>query len=283
MPRAIVTILTLMFALVSAGVTAEAHTLRLEDGRYVTLTELVRDLLDARVIFIGESHDNLSHHRAQLEIIQALRKAGVEPVIGLEMFRADSQETLDGWSSGKISPGKFKAVFNENWKWWDKYRAIFDYARKYRIPMVGLNLSREITGKVAREGFLSLSENEVKKLPVVQCFVDDAYRDYMRRTLQMHNLEGNDFEYFCEAQLLWDKVMAKHISDYLAANPNRKIVVLAGSGHAWKHGIPEQLKNNGEIGWRVILPEVPGQIQRDSVTFENADYLLLGVREGAFH
>jgi len=148
--------------------------------------------------------------------------------------------------------------------------------------MVGLNLSRNIVGKVAREGFHSLSEKEMKELPVVQCIIDDAYRDFIRLA-HGKDLQGANFENFCEAQLLWDKIMAKNISDYLAANPGKKLVVLAGTGHAWKHGIPEQLKNNGEIGWRVILPEVPGQIQQGSVTFKDADYMLLGVETGSFH
>jgi len=270
--------ITLLFGVIAA----DAHTLSLEDGKYVTLAKLVEDLKDARVIFIGESHSNLHHHQAQLEVIHQLRSDGVDLAIGLEMFRADSQDTLDRWIKGNIDFEKFMAVYNDNWKWWDKYSIIFNYARESRIPMVGLNLSRKIVGKVAREGFHSLSEKEMKELPVVRCIIDDAYRDVIRRA-HGNDLQGARFENFCEAQLLWDKIMAKNISDYLADNPGKKLVVLAGTGHAWKHGIPEQLKINGEIGWRVILPEIPGQIQQGSVTFKDADYMLLGVETGAFH
>jgi len=282
MQRSYATIITMLMLLVFGSVAADAHILRLEDGKNVTLAKLVEDLKDARVIFIGERHSNLHHHQAQLEVIKLLRSKGVDLAIGLEMFRADSQDTLDRWTKGNIDFKKFMAVYHDNWKWWDKYSIIFNYAQESRIPMVGLNLSRKIVGKVAREGFHSLSEKEMKELPVVQCIIDDAYRDFILRA-HGKDMKGDLFENFCEAQLLWDKIMAKNISDYLAANPDKKLVVLAGTGHAWKHGIPEQLKNNGEIGWRVILPEVPGQIQKGSVTFKDADYMLLGVETGAFH
>jgi uncharacterized iron-regulated protein len=277
-------IVTLIITFLSGSGVAGAHTLRLEDGNYVTLKELVEDLKEARVIFIGESHGNLHHHQAQLEVIRSLHLAGSDLAIGLEMFRADSQDALDRWIKGGISFMEFMAVYRDNWKWWNKYSTIFNYARESMIPMVGLNLSRKIIGKVAREGIESLSKKEMDKLPVVQCIVDDKYRDFIRRAIGRHDLEGTDFEKFCEAQLLWDKVMARNLNVYMADNPSKKIVVLAGSGHSWKHGIPEQLKSNhGLISWRVILPEIPGQIQRNSVTFKDTDFLLLGLESGPFH
>ncbi|MFO7606380.1 MAG: ChaN family lipoprotein [Desulfurivibrionaceae bacterium] len=271
-----------ILALLLTG-SAEAHTLRLVDGENVSLTALVKDLRQARVIFIGESHDSLAHHRAQLEIIRALREEGEELAIGLEMFRSDSQEALDRWVAGEIGFVKFMAVYHDNWQWWDKYSLIFNYARENRVEMIGLNLSREIVAKVARNGFDSLSREEKEELPVVRCVVDDAYRTYIRRALGKHDLQGTAFDNFCEAQLLWDKVMARNLLDYLTDHPDKKVAVLAGSGHAWKYGIPAQLKAGGENNWRVILPAPPGQPGPVNVSPEDADYLLLGVEETPFH
>ncbi|MCA1766509.1 MAG: ChaN family lipoprotein [Desulfobulbaceae bacterium] len=238
-----------ILALLLAG-SAEAHTLRLADGENVSLAALVKDLRQARVVFIGESHDSLAHHRTQLEIIRALREAGEDLAIGLEMFRSDSQEALDRWVAGEIGVVKFMAVYHDNWQWWDKYSLIFNYARENRVEMIGLNLSRQIVAKVARNGFDSLSQVEKEELPVVRCVVDDAYRAYIRRALGKHDLQGTAFDNFCEAQLLWDKMMARNLLDYLADHPDKKVVVLAGSGHAWKYGIPAQLKAGGEKNWR---------------------------------
>ena len=49
-----------------------AHILRVADGATVSISELVRDLQEVRVVFIGEQHDKVSHHRAQLQVIEAL-------------------------------------------------------------------------------------------------------------------------------------------------------------------------------------------------------------------
>ena len=51
-----------------------------------------------------------------------------------------------------------------------------------------------------------------------------------------------NFTNFCEAQLVWDKAMAVHALGYVKKNPDRIMVLLAGTGHAWKKGIPERIK-----------------------------------------
>jgi hypothetical protein len=42
---------------------------------------------------------------------------------------------------------------------------------------------------------------------------------------------------------------------------------------------PKQLGQQSSFGYTVILPEVPGGIERDHVTLEDADYLILGLSE----
>lgn len=244
---------------------------------------MVGDLLQARVVFVGETHSNLHHHQAQLEIIHALRVAGADVAVGLEMFRVDSQQALDRWVAGEIGFGPFMEVYRDNWGMWNQYSAIFKYAREKNLPLIGLNLSRKIISKVAREGFDSLSEEQLQQLPVVRCVVDQAYKKFIRRSLGKHDLQGSGFENFCEAQLLWDQVMAGNLHEYLVAQPNKTVIVLAGSGHSWKYGIPAQLRKKGESRWRVILPETLGQAGKDMLTASDADYLLQGVAEGPFH
>jgi uncharacterized iron-regulated protein len=77
--------------------------------------------------------------------------------------------------------------------------------------------------------------------------------------------------------------MAQTLLDYLVRHPDSTIVVLAGSGHAWKHGIPEQERRRQGVEMRVLLPEVPGRIDPGNITSTEADYLLLGVDEAPLH
>jgi hypothetical protein len=53
------------------------------------------------------------------------------------------------------------------------------------------------------------------------------------------------------------------------------MVVLAGIGHSWKRGIPEQVARQSDYTFKVILPAVPGQVKGDTITADDADYLLL--------
>jgi len=235
------------------------------------------------VVFVGEYHDNPLHHGAQLRVIEELHKAGIDVAVGLEMFRSDSQESLDNWVAGEISLENFRMVFRENWSRWEQYSDIFIYARNKKLPMFGMNLSREIIKQVANNGFASLSEEQLAKLPVVQCIVDPVYQEFIRRALGKHRQGGASFKNFCEAQLLWDKVMAQNLKNFLTDNPGRTVIVLAGNGHAWKHGIPAQLDKLGEKAWRVLLSEASRRSDKSMLSFNDADYLLQGLSEGVFH
>ena len=60
----------------------------------------------------------------------------------------------------------------------------------------------------------------------------------------------------------------------MARNPGRTVVVLAGTGHAMRRGIPEEVSHDAAYSYKVILPEVAG-LNRSTATTADADYLLL--------
>lgn len=275
----IVRILLAMCAFSTATALAHPHILRTADQVEIPPEEMLRDLKAARVIFLGELHDHDGHHQAQLSILRALGKDSAPLAIGLEMFRKDGQKALDRWVSGTYPLGSFLKVYNDHWSMWDKYREIFEYGRREKVRMVGLNIPREITNKVVRNGFAALPERERQALGNVQCRVDPEYGEFIRRAMGGHGGHGQQYLFFCEAQLLWDTMMARHLADFLRENPRHRVVVLAGSGHAWKFGIPRQLLEQIEVPYRVVLPEVDGRVSRSQVTSEIADYLWLN--EGA--
>jgi uncharacterized iron-regulated protein len=133
-----------------------------------------------------------------------------------------------------------------------------------------------ITRKVAKSGFASLTKEELITLPPdVGCAVDKHYMEFIRRAYTMHGHGDREFFFFCQAQLLWDQVMARNLIEYLKKNPDRTIVVLTGNGHAWKRGIPEQVRLlSDKTRYRVILPVTPGHIDSRFITIDDADYLL---------
>ncbi len=247
-------------------------------AREIPLSEALADLKEKRIILVGEYHTEKNHHLAQLSVIQMLHESGVRLAIGLEMFRNDSQKSLDRWISGDVSEKEFLEVYYENWNFpWPFYSMIFEYARDQQIKMVGLNVPREITRQVAGQGFGSLNEEQKGKLSNVTCRVDKEYMEYIRRAFGAYAHGNLNFTYFCEAQLVWDTVMAINALDYLKSDPGTVMVILAGTGHARKPAVPEQIRKRSNLAYAIILPEIPGRIDPNTISSKEADYIILNL------
>jgi uncharacterized iron-regulated protein len=269
--------------LILAGATVHAggqDVLDMATGQRLGLTEILPRLLAARIVIVGEKHATEAHHLAQMRVIQALHQAGARVAVGLEMFPRDRQAELNRWVAGRMSPEAFETVFKDNWGFpWRPYRIVFDYVRAESIPLIALNIPREITRQVARNGFQSLSEAQRGRIGNVACNVDDAYMQFIRGAYGAHAHGKMNFTYFCEAQMLWDAAMAARALDYLEADPGALVVILTGVGHARRGAIARQIAQRSAAAAVVLLPEVPGDITAETVGTADADYLLLGLEE----
>jgi uncharacterized iron-regulated protein len=257
----------------------DGGVVRLKDQATIPFDQMIGEVSKSRVIVVGETHDNQADHDLQLKIIRTLREGGLTLAVGLEMFRAENQELLDKWWRWGMSTEQFETIYRENWGLpWPLYRDIFLYSRQKRIPLVGLNVPREIVSKVAREGYGSLTEAERKKLPPgITCTTDETYRSSIRRAFTEHvQSSGRSFDHFCEAQMVWDTAMAIYALEYLGKNPDSRMVILAGSVHAWKQAIPRQIATmRPDVTVSVILPAPDGKTGQEKLTAEDADYLVL--------
>lgn len=248
-------------------------------GRELPLDEAIDQMVASRLVLVGEHHSVQSHHEAQLSVIQVLGESGKDVAIGFEMFRSNATHYLDAWVNRKLSEGEFKAIYFDNWNFpWPLYRMLFVHARDTGIPMIGLNVPRDVTRQVAKQGFKSLNEAQRGSLPMVTCEVDEAYMEFIRNAHGAHGHGGMNFTYFCEAQLVWDKAMAINAVQYLETNPGKTMVLVAGTGHVRKGGIPTRIREFSRMQHTVILPEVPGSIERGNITTDEADFLILGLQ-----
>jgi hypothetical protein len=132
----------------------------------------------------------------------------------------------------------------ERWRYdYRLYRPILRFAREHGIPVIALNLEREITEKVGDGGIESLSPEERARIPEEIDREDQAYRERVKAVFDHHpQAEDADFEHFLEVQLLWDEGMADRAARYLREHPEKSMVILAGAGHL-EHGqgIPRRL------------------------------------------
>lgn len=254
---------------------ADETVLRVNDRSFIPFSQMIQEVMGTDLLFIGELHDREDHHAAQFEVIRAIKTSGAPMAVGLEMFTARNQQELDEWVEGKMEVDRFIKLYYSYWKLpWHLYSDIFFYLREHRIPMVGLNVPRQITQKVAEEGFGSLGEEELAELPPgLACDVDERYMEYIKKMFEVHGRPEEKFVNFCEAQILWDKVMAWYLKKYTDMNPGRTVVVLTGITHALKKGIPEQATRLSTLSFKVIVPVQ--NIPLAAITEEYADYVLL--------
>lgn len=270
--------ITLLFS-ISCWAESDGGRVRLLDlnrNTELPLGQAIPELKKSRIVLVGEHHSKVAHHRAQLAVIQALKEAGLEVAIGLEMFRHESQPALDRWVAGEIDAQRFEKIYYDNWNFpWQAYRMIFEYAREHKISMIGLNVPRGITRQVSRKGFKSLTPEQKGQLAEVSCVVDQQYMNYIRQAFGGHGHGQLNFIHFCEAQMVWDTAMAVYSISYLEKNPNATVVILTGVGHAQKGAVPRQIQIRSKLPYAVILPEVAGGIDRKTISSSEADYLIL--------
>ena len=251
---------------------------RMSDRKSVSFSQMITEAEGSDIVFVAETHDDKKSHELQLDVIRSLRAKKAPLAIGLEMFQADSQKALDDWIEGKITEQDFKAVYAKNWSYdWSLYRDIFVFARDNRIPMLALNVRKRIVSKVARQGFASLTPEEMKDLPLaVTCDLNKPQTESLKSTFQAvfkHEANGKMFANFCAAQAVRNSGMAMAIANDQQRHPGRKIVVLAGTWHAVKHGVPESLASFSSLAFKVILAAIPELGLKDT-TAAIADYMI---------
>ncbi|MES0364103.1 MAG: ChaN family lipoprotein, partial [Desulfobacteria bacterium] len=232
------------------------------------LAEIAFRVADQTIVYVGEKHDRYGDHLVQLEMIQTLHRHHPKLAIGMEMFQRRYQKSLDDHISGETETQTFlkESHYFSTWRFnYHLYEDILQYARANRIPVVALNQDNELVRKVANEGLENLSSEEKGHIPDELILDDEPYKKRLRSVFEMHqtNLDGDsipqEFEYFHQAQILWDETMAESIANFLTDRPDYHMVVLAGSGHlAYGAGIPKRVYRRIGKDYAIILPD-PGE------------------------
>lgn len=227
------------------------------------LPELLKELATKRVVYVGETHSRYGHHLLQLAVIRGLHAQGVDLAIGMEAFQKPFQRWLDAWVAGEISEAELleKTQWYERWRFdYRLYRPILQFARERRIPVIALNIPRELTDKVSEQGIQGLAPEDRSQLPEEIDRSDEAYRERLHKVFSRHEgKEEAQFERFLDVQYSWDEGMAQSIADYLARHPEKRMVVLAGSGHlAWGSGIPSRVARRIGGEYAIVLPAEKG-------------------------
>jgi uncharacterized iron-regulated protein len=214
-------------------------------GQQLSFDEMIGRFASARVVLLGEEHTSMEQKLMHGRILQALAERGVKLMLGMEFFLREDNQSLAGWSTGELDEEQLLDATG----WYDRgsyhfglYRPVMEVARKHAIPVVGLNVPREIPRAINRGGIDSLSDEQRAEIGEITTGGCPQHRylisRYFGETVAM--LPPAWFNNMYTAQSMWDVVMARSI---LGALPDdATMVVIVGSGHvAYDLGIPRRI------------------------------------------
>jgi uncharacterized iron-regulated protein len=249
----------------------ETRSYFVRTSRTLSLEEVISDIEDRDVIYVGESHASFGDHKLQLAVIQGLVGRGHKVAVGMEMFEPVSNEALGEYVRGETGEKEFllESKYFESWSMnYNLYREILGYAREAGVPVVGLNQDKATVRKVSISGIGSLSAEELEGIPPEIDLTDEEYRESLEEVFGQHKGSSRFLNFF-QAQVLRDEAMARGIAGFMEENPGYKVVVVAGLGHvAYGSGIPKRQKRLNGRDYAILVSGEAG-----SVDPEMADYV----------
>ena len=220
-------------------------------GEPRSLEQVLPVLHQARIVYLGETHDRAADHIAQLAIIEALYQHNPYLIIAMEMFQQPAQIALERYLRGEINEPELlrQTEYEQRWGFdWELYAPILRLAKAHGIPILALNTPSEVTRQVASRGLESLSPAERQVIPPLDeiRLEPPAYRQMLQQIYAdshhgHRHSNRNQFEFFFQAQVLWDETMAERLAQVLYQS-DRQVVVLTGQGHlVYGYGIPSRV------------------------------------------
>jgi uncharacterized iron-regulated protein len=225
--------------------------LSLQEQHYKDTSAVLQRLTQAHVVYLGETHDRVSDHQAQLEIIRALQQQHPQLAIALEIFQRPFQPLLDQYLHGKITEAELlqRSEYQKRWGYeWEFYAPILRFAKEKSLALIALNTPTEVTRKVARQGLESLTIAERQWIPPRSQILlgPESYRQRMQQIYtdsHQGNSHSGHFDRFFLAQVLWDETMAEQIAKQVQKRSDIPVIVLVGQGHIiYGDGIPKRVQ-----------------------------------------
>ena len=220
----------------------------------------------ADVVYLGEHHDSVADHQAQLAVIEALYAENPDLAIAMEMFQRPFQPAIDRYLVGEISEAELVAQTEYEQRWgfdWEYYAPILRFAQAHQLPVLALNAPSETVRQVARDGLDSLEGDDFRYIPPLADIdtSNQAYRAFVAEAMGSHSAHGNfDLDNFFAAQVLWDETMASTVAEFKQTSPATQVVVLAGNGHViYGYGIPDRVgrRLGDEVQQATVLLNFP--------------------------
>ncbi len=261
---------------------SQGRIIDLKTGKAISFPRLVEQLGSVDVIFVGEVHDNPEHHLIQVQLLQALTGRYPPLAVAMEFFDRTRQPALDRFMAGDLDETDFLAAvdWENSWRFpYHLYRPLLWVTKEKGSALLGINAPNPLVKKVARSGLTSLSPEERQQVAREIDLKNKDHREYLETVFEQHTAEMaahhglNNFEFFYQAQCVWDETMAETIAHYLETHGG-KMVVFTGNGHIVnRFGVPERVLRRVDLRLATIL--LYPLTERTTINKRLADYVWL--------
>lgn len=209
----------------------------------VSLQEIAQRIRPGQIIVMGESHGFKTAQQAQLELMEALRSAGLKVSSGLEFFYYPDQNLVDDYRLGILSEADFLQKIQWGQPAFDFYRGQALFPR-YDLGerTLALNAPRSLTGRVSKGGLAALTPEEQKLLPPGFQLGRESYKKrFLAMMPHLPNPEAGE-RYFA-AQSIWDDTMAWRVAEFIQKHPEQVLVIVVGDFHVqYGGGLPDRIE-----------------------------------------
>ena len=219
------------------------------DGKTLQQTSIenvVQQTHAGGVVIVGEFHGFQPHHDHQILTLQKLAEQHPHVSVGMEFFDRVRQNIVDQYLTGLLPETEFLDQVHWMGPEFKKYKTQVLFPTQHGGTTVGLNASRILTTKVAKNGIDSLSDEDKKQLPPDFHLGNEGYFERFKLEMGGHLPPQSHVEYYFQAQSIWDDTMAWTAQEYLQNHPEQILMIIVGDFHtAHGGGLPDRLRARG--------------------------------------
>lgn len=206
-----------------------------KQGNPAKIEQIVDELNNADVIFLGEQHDDPTAHAFQMEIFRrAFEKYGKERrvILSMEMFERDVQLVVDEYLQDLINEANFISASRAWGNYKTDYKPLVEFAKANKLPIIAANAPRRyvnIVSRKGREALNALSPQAKSWLaPLPYAAASEAYSKKFGALMSGAGMHSPNL---LDSQSLWDATMADSVAKSLNENKRALVVHLNGGFH----------------------------------------------------
>ncbi len=223
------------------GFKTEGMIYSLKEARVISKENLIKELAEYPVIFLGDFHSSDFVHRFSADLIEALGKE-YRVHLANEWFSPDQNEQLSFFLEKKLDKNEF--LKKVGWKerigyQYESFESIYTKLQSVKGEMYGINLSEEERSRISLLQTEQMNEDERRFYESLD--MDVTIHQKMVRPYLSHchaPLKDEDeqkcIERMYRVQVAWDEKMGQE-SALLAKNvlqgPKDKLIVFIGAMH----------------------------------------------------